>query len=87
MWHRVQKRKLTEQILASVNELIAQRGMLLKKCSVVGAILIAALTSTKNKDKARDYAMHSNMKCNEWYLGMKARIGVDAESGLEHTVP
>ena len=50
------------------------------------AALIAAPTSTKNKDKARDPEMHSSKKGNRWYFGMKAHIGVDAESGLVHIV-
>ena len=29
--------------------------------------------------------MHSSKKRNQWYFGMKAHIGVDADSGLEHT--
>ena len=30
--------------------------------------------------------MHQTKKGNEWHFGMKAHIGVDAESGLVHTV-
>ena len=30
--------------------------------------------------------MHSNKKANQWYFGMKAHIGVDAELGLVHMV-
>lgn len=30
--------------------------------------------------------MHSSQKGNEWHFGMKAHIGVDADSGLVHTV-
>ena len=30
--------------------------------------------------------MHSSKKGNQWYFAMKAHIGVDAESGLVHTV-
>jgi IS5 family transposase len=29
--------------------------------------------------------MHQTKKGNNWYFGMKAHIGVDAESGLPHT--
>ena len=53
---------------------------------MVDAILIAAPTSTKNKDRARDPDMHSSKNGNQWYFGMKAHIGADAESGLVHTV-
>ena len=84
--HRLEKHKLSEQILVVVNDLLTQRGLLLKAGTAVDATLIAAPTSTKNKDKARDPEMHSSKKGNQWYFGMKAHIGVDAESGLVHTV-
>ena len=84
--HRLEKHKLAEQILQTVNELLAERGLLLKMGTAIDATLIAAPTSTKNKDKARDPEMHSSKKGNQWYFGMKAHIGVDAESGLVHSV-
>ena len=30
--------------------------------------------------------MHQAKKGNEWHLGMKAHIGVDAETGMVHHV-
>ena len=84
--HRLEKHKLSEQILKVVNDLLSQRGLLLKTGTVVDATLIAAPTSTKNKDKARDPEMHSSQKGNQWHFGMKAHIGADADSGLVHTV-
>ncbi len=84
--HRLEKHKLAEKMLSVVNELLTQRGLLLRTGTVVDATLIAAPTSTKNKDKARDPEMHSSKKGNQWYFGMKAHIGADAESGLVHTV-
>ena len=84
--HRLEKHKLADSILSVVNDLLVQRGLLLKTGTVVDATLIAAPTSTKNKDKARDPEMHSSKKGNEWSFGMKAHIGADAESGLVHTV-
>ena len=84
--HRLETHKLAEQILQTVNELLTERGLLLKVGTAIDATLIAAPTSTKNKDKARDPEMHSSKKGNQWYFGMKAHIGVDAESGLVHTV-
>jgi len=84
--HRLEKHKLAEQILLTVNELLTQRGLLLKAGTAVDATLIPAPCSTKNKDKARDPEMHSSKKGNQRYFGMKAHIGVDADSGLVHTV-
>ena len=84
--HRLEKHKLADQILATVNDLLIQRGLLLKTGTVVDATLIAAPSSTKNNDKARDPEMHSSQKGNQWHFGMKAHIGADADSGLVHTV-
>jgi hypothetical protein len=84
--HRLEKHRLAEQILATVNDLLAAQGLLLKAGTAVDATLIAAPSSTKNKDRKRDPEMHSSQKGNEWHFGMKAHIGVDADSGLVHTV-
>jgi transposase, IS5 family len=54
--------------------------------TVVDATIIAAPSSTKTNEGERDPEMHQVKKGNEWHFGMKAHIGVDAESGLVHTV-
>jgi IS5 family transposase len=51
---------------------------------VVCAILIAAPSSTKNRTGEHDPEMHQTKKGNQWYFGMHAHIGVNAESGLVH---
>ena len=48
--------------------------------------LIAAPSWAKNKDGQRDSEIHSSKKGNQWHFGMKSHIGVDADSGLVHTV-
>jgi len=84
--HRLEKHKLAEKILSTVNDWLTERGLLLKAGTAVDATIIAAPSSTKNKDKLRDPEMHSTQKGNQWHFGMKAHIGVDADSGLVHTV-
>ncbi len=54
--------------------------------TIVDATIIAAPQSTKNAKGKRDPEMHQTKKGNQWHFGMKAHIGVDAESGLVHTV-
>ena len=54
--------------------------------TLIDATLIAAPSSTKNEQHARDPQMHSTKKGNQWHFGLKAHIGVDDESGLVHTV-
>jgi IS5 family transposase len=51
---------------------------------VVDARLIAAPSSTQNRRGERDPQMHQAKKGNPWHFGMKAHIGVDAETGLVH---
>jgi IS5 family transposase len=53
---------------------------------VVDATIIAAPSSTKNQKGERDPEMHQTKKGNQWHFGMKAPIGVDAESVLVHTL-
>jgi transposase, IS5 family len=65
---------------------LGEKGLSMKRGMVVDATLIAAPSSTKNQDKQRDPEMTQTKKGNQWLFGMKAHIGVDAESGLIHTV-
>jgi IS5 family transposase len=84
--HLLEQHKLSPSILQVINAKLATHGLLLKTGSVVDATLIAAPSSTKNSTGERDPEMHQVKKGNQWYFGMKAHIGVDAESGLVHTV-
>jgi IS5 family transposase len=84
--HLLEKHKLADQILGVINDLLRDKGLLLKTGTVVDATLISAPSSTKNASGERDPEMHQSKKGNQWYFGMKAHIGVDAESGLVHTV-
>ncbi len=84
--HLLEQHKLAPLILQTVNELLRAKGLMLRAGTVVDATLIAAPSSTKNKTGERDPEMHQSKKGKQWYFGMKAHIGVDAESGLVHTV-
>jgi transposase, IS5 family len=84
--HLLEDKKLAPQILRAVNELLQAKGLMLKAGTVVDATLIAAPSSTKNSSGQRDPEMHQAKKGNQWHFGMKAHIGVDADSGLVHTV-
>jgi transposase, IS5 family len=59
---------------------------MMREGTIVDATLIAAPPSTKNKDGERDPEMHQSKKGNDWHFGMKAHVGVDATSGLVHTL-
>jgi IS5 family transposase len=76
---------LTRQIFETINRHLAEKGLLMREGTIVDATLIAAPPS-KNEDGKRDPEMHQSKKGNDWHFGMKAHIGVDAASGLVHTV-
>src|SRR5690606_1981461 len=77
---------LAPKILERVNAHLARKGQSLRAGTIVDATIIAAPSSTKNKDGERDPEMHQTKKGNQWHFGMKAHIGVDDESGLVHHV-
>lgn len=52
----------------------------------VDATLIAAPSSTRNASGERDAKMKLSNKGEQRLVGMKGRVGVDAESGLVHEV-
>ena len=80
------RNELQEKLFAQVVGLLTQRGLILKKGTIVDSTIIAASSSTKNKEKKRDPEAHQVKKGNTWHFGYKAHIGVDKDSGLVHTV-
>lgn len=77
---------IQEKLFLQVTEILNSKGLLLKKGTIVDSTIIAAPTSTKNRDKKRDKDAHSVKKGSTWYFGYKAHIGVDSQTGLVHTV-
>src|SRR5437764_418764 len=84
--HLLEKHHLAVDMLRVVNDLLQRKGLMLRSGTAVDATLISAPSSTKNADGERDPEMKQTKKGNNWYFGMKAHIGVDAHSGLVHTV-
>jgi IS5 family transposase len=68
-----------EQTLATVNELLAA---LLRKVGNSCRRYIDCDVHVCQKHKQRNPEMNSSKKGKQWWFGMKAHIGVDAESGL-----
>jgi len=80
------KHGLQEKIFAQVVEELTNRGLILKKGTIVDSVIVAAPSSTKNREKKRDPDAHSTKKGNQWHFGYKGHIGVDEDSGLVHHV-
>lgn len=77
---------LQQQFFAQVLTTLMERGLILKKGTIVDSTIIAAPSSTKNQKKERDPDAHQVKKGNVWHFGYKAHIGADKDSGLVHTV-
>ena len=84
--HLLEKHKLTRQLFKTVNQWLSDCGVMMTQGTLVDATIIEAPSPTKNKKNERDPEMHQTKKGNEWHFGMKAHIGVDAKSGLTHTL-
>jgi IS5 family transposase len=84
--HWLESHELSQALFAEVMAMLEERGLLMRQGTIVDATIIAAPSSTKNKQKARDPEMHQTRKGNQWHFGMKAHIGVDVASGVVHTV-
>ncbi|WP_447835569.1 IS5 family transposase [Aeromonas salmonicida] len=81
--HLLEQHQLARQLFDAVNLWLSDAGIMMKQGTLVDATLIEAPCSTKNK---RGGEMHQTKKGNQWYFGMKAHIGVDAKSGLTHSL-
>jgi IS5 family transposase len=84
--HLLEKHDLATDMLRVVNDILQAKGLMMRKGTVVDATLIAAPSSNKNAEGERDPEMKQTQKGKQWYFGMKAHIGVDADSGLVHSV-
>lgn len=84
--HLLEANGLNKLFFDAINHVMVQTGHMMKGGTIVDATIINAPCSTKNTEKARDPEMHQTKKGNEWKFGMKCHIGVDAGSGLVHTM-
>ena len=84
--HLLEENRIAEQILETVNQSLREKGLMLKEGTILDATILNAPRSTKNKKGERDPEMHSVSKGNQWFFGMRCHIGVDAASGLVHSV-
>lgn len=84
--HLLEEHELNKAFFEAINRVMTLSGYMMKGGSIVDATIINAPSSTKNAQKARDPEMHQTKKGNEWRFGMKCHAGVDAGTGLVHTV-
>ena len=84
--HLLEKNGIGEKLFNAINYALEKSGYIMRGGTIVDATIIQAPSSTKNIRKERDPEMKSTKKGNQYYFGLKAHSGVDAGSGLVHTV-
>jgi IS5 family transposase len=77
---------LQAELFGQVVTQLTQRGLILRKGTIVDSTIISAPPSTKNRDRKRDPDAHQTKKGNSWHFGYKAHIGADDETGLVHSL-
>jgi len=82
----LERHNLGKKLFAEINKHLDEHGLMMREGSIVDASIIAAPSSTKNKEKKRDPEMHQTRKGNQWHFGMKLHIGVDDMTGLVHSL-
>ena len=83
--HWLEEHGLTKQLLRVSRRHLEKHNILVREGTIVDATIIAAPSSTKNKECKRDPEMASTKKGNTWHFGMKAHVGTDTQ-GLVHSV-
>ena len=84
--HILEENGIQQKLFTQVVQSLTEKGLILKKGTIVDSTIIEAPSSTKNKKKDRDPDAHQVKKGNTWHFGYKAHIGVDQDSGLVHSV-
>jgi IS5 family transposase len=74
------------KIFALVKEKMDRNGLIMHGGTIMDATIHEAPKSTRNASQSRDPEMSSTKKHGSWHFGAKSHIGVDACTGLVHSV-
>ena len=84
--HPLEKRGLGRGLFEEINAHLESQGLRLREGTIVDTSIIEAPSSTKNRVGERDPEMRQTKKGNERHFGMRVQIGVDADTGIVHSV-
>ena len=84
--HLLEKHELGEGLFEEINGHLEAQGLRLREGTMVDATIIEAPSSTKNRTGQRDPEMRQVKKGNQYHFGMKLHVGVDAGTGLVHSL-
>ena len=73
-------------LFEEIKKHLAEQGVRLQEGTIVDATIIDAPSSTKNRTGQRDPEMRQVKKGNQYHFGMKLHIGVDADTGVVHSL-
>ena len=84
--HALEAGGVGQRLLASLESVLAERGVRMSAGTIVDATFVESPSSTKNASRSRDPEAHQAKKGSNWHFGYKAHVGVDAETGTPHTL-
>ena len=74
-----------QKLFAEVVQSLMEKGLILKKGTIVDSTIIEAPSSTKNRRKERDPDAHQVKKGNAWHFGYKATsVQIRTAPGSQH---
>ena len=84
--HLLERHQLGQGLFAEIKDHLEEQGVRLREGTIVDATIIEAPPSTKNRTGERDPEMRQVKKGNQYHFGMKLHIGVDARTGVVHSL-
>jgi IS5 family transposase len=72
--HILEDNGIQQKLFAQVVRTLMEKGLILKKGTIVDSTIVSAPSSTKNQKKERDPDAHSVKKGNAWHFGYKAHV-------------
>ncbi len=84
--HLLEANVVNKLFFDAIDRGMVQQGYMMKGGTIVDTTIVNTPSSTKNAKKARDPEKQQTKKGNEWRFAMKCHIGVDAGSGLVHSM-
>ena len=82
----LERHELGEALFETIHGHLKAQGVCLRQGTIVDATLIAVPSSTRHRTRTRDPEMHPTRKGRQGYFGMKLHIGVDAHTGVVHSL-
>lgn len=84
--HLLERHSLCSEVFELFNQHLIEAGLRISRGTIIDATIIEAPCSIKNAKKERDPEAKHAKKGNQYHFGIKAHIGVDADSKFVHSV-